>query len=44
MDSQFRGPGFKATGWLQLDSAFRLSEVDQMNTSNSWVLSGSVYS
>ena len=31
-DSQSRGPLIKTTGWLQVDSAFHPSEVDQMST------------
>ena len=34
MDSQSRGPVFKTTGWLQVNSAFHPSEVDQMSTRN----------
>ena len=39
-DSQFRGPMFKTTGWLQVDSAFHPSKVNKMNTRNFWKLNG----
>ena len=38
LDSQSRSPGFKTTG--QVESVFHPSEIDQMNSRNSWVLSG----
>ena len=37
LDSQSRGPVFKTTGWLKVDSAVYPSEVDKMNF---WELSG----
>ena len=40
LDSQFRGPVFKTTGWLQGRSAFHPSEVNKMSTRNFWELSG----
>ena len=38
--SQSKGSMFKSTGWLQVDPAFHLSEVDKISTRNFWELSG----
>ena len=35
-----RGPSFEPMGGSKVDPAFHLSEVDHMNTRNSWELSG----
>ena len=42
LNSQFRGPELKTTGWLQGrgSKAFNSSKVYQMSTKNSWELSG----
>ena len=40
LDSQSRGPVFKTTWWLKVDSDVHLSEVDQMSTRNFWELGG----
>ena len=40
LDSQSRGPVFKTTGWLQVDSVFHPFEVDKMSTRNFWELKG----
>ena len=40
LDSQSMDVVFKIPGWFKVDSAFHPPEVDQMNTRNTWELTG----